>query len=110
MRKPTSKPPGRVTSLRVTLTPEDRRTLEAWQRSTTISIGRANRGRMLLLLDQGWTISRIADAIPISRRFVYKWVARYLCYGLDGLSDLARPGAKGHRGLAHRIVPGEDVP
>ena len=95
--EPVKKTPGRITSLRVTLTPEDRRTLESWQRSTTISIGRANRGRILLLMADGWPISRIARTVPISRRFVYKWVARFLVLGLDGLADLPRPGAQGHR-------------
>lgn len=84
---------GRVTTLRVILTPQERRILEVWQRSTTIKLGLANRGRIILLMDAGWSISRIARAIPMSRRFVYKWVTRFLVHGIEGLHDLPRPGA-----------------
>ena len=96
----TRRPPrrqGRVTSLRVTLTEGDRRTLESWQRSTTIKLGLANRARVILLLAQGWPISQIARMVPMSRRFVYKWTARYMVHGIGGLHDLPRPGAGSHR-------------
>lgn len=62
----------------------------AWQRSTTIPAGRARRGRIILLLADGVPISHIADTVGISRRFVYKWVKRFLQYGVDGLTD--KPG------------------
>jgi hypothetical protein len=99
---PAKRRQGRVTSLRVTLTDGDRRILEAWQRSTTMPIGLANRGRIILLMAQGWPISRIARAIPMSRRFVYKWTARFLVHGIDGLHDLPRPGAGSHRTKGRR--------
>ena len=37
---------GRKTSLMIRLTPAERQTLLAWQRATTISAGRARRGRV----------------------------------------------------------------
>ena len=43
-------PRGRHTSLTIQLTAEERQTLMAWQRSTTISMGRAKRGRIILLI------------------------------------------------------------
>ena len=50
---------GRRTSLTIHLTVEERRTLLAWQRSTTIPAGQARRSRILLLLKWlqlfGWT-------------------------------------------------------
>ena len=51
---------GRKTSLTLRLTPAERRTLLAWQRATTLSAGRARRGRIILLMDDGMTITDIA--------------------------------------------------
>ena len=85
---------GRTTSLTIRLTPAERQTLLAWQRATTISAGRARRGRIILLVADGRSITDIAATIGISRRFVYKWVKRFLQDGLDGLAD--KPGC-GHR-------------
>ena len=39
---------GRKTALMIHLTPEDRATLAAWQRSTIIRAGLAKRGRLIL--------------------------------------------------------------
>ena len=85
---------GRTTSLTIRLTPAERQTLLAWQRATTISAGRARRGRIILLVADGMPISHIAATVGISRRFVYKWVQRFLQAGLAGLVD--QPG-RGHR-------------
>ncbi len=85
---------GRTTSLTIRLTPAERQTLLAWQRATTISAGRARRGRIILLVADRVPISHIADTVGISRRFVYKWVQRFLQAGLEGLAD--QPG-RGHR-------------
>ena len=74
--------------------PAERETLLAWQRATTISAGRARRGRMILLVADRMPISHIATTVGISRRFVYKWVQRFLQAGLEGLAD--QPG-RGHR-------------
>jgi len=45
---------------------------------------------MLLLLADGMTITDIAAAVGISRRFVYKWVQRFVQEGLEGLQDKSR--------------------
>src|SRR5262245_11799719 len=68
---------GRRTALTIHLTPEERQTLMAWQRSTAISAGRARRGRILLLLADGVPVSHVATMVGLSRRFVYKWVRRF---------------------------------
>jgi hypothetical protein len=80
-------PRGRKTSLTLRLTPEERHTLLEWQRSTTISVGRAKRVRSILLLAEGMPIARIAQTVGISRRFVYKWAKRFLNEGVAGLAD-----------------------
>ena len=78
---------GRTTSLTIRLTPAQRQTLLAWQRATTISAGRARRGRIILLMADGVPITDIAATVGISRRFVYKWAQRFLEKGLEGLVD-----------------------
>jgi len=92
---------GRITALTIRLTPAERRTLVAWQRATTISAGRARRGRIILLLADGVPITAIATTVGISRRFVYKWVQRFLKQGVEGLTD--KPGRGAHR------VPREQI-
>jgi transposase len=89
---------GRKTSLTIRLTPAERQTLLAWQRATTISAGRARRGRIILLVADRVPISNVATTVGISRRFVYKWVQRFVHEGLEGLAD--KPG-RGHR----RVLP-----
>ncbi len=78
---------GRKTSLTLRLTPAQRLTLLTWQRATTISAGQARRGRIILLLADEMSISGIALTVGISRRFVYKWVQRFLLAGVEGLAD-----------------------
>src|SRR5215813_9142452 len=92
---------GRKTSLTIRLTPAQRQTLLAWQRATTISAGRARRARILLLVAEGMPITDIAAAVGISRRFVYKWVQRFLEQGMEGLAD--KPG-RGYRRVSRQSV------
>ncbi|OLE96505.1 MAG: hypothetical protein AUG75_19645 [Cyanobacteria bacterium 13_1_20CM_4_61_6] len=40
-------------------------------------------------------IADVAATVGISRRFVYKWVQRFLHQGLEGLAD--QPGRGAHR-------------
>ncbi len=80
-------PRGRHTALTIDLTPDQRQALMAWQRSTTISAGRARRSRIILQLADGVPVSHIADYVGISRRYVYKWVKRFLEHGVAGLAD-----------------------
>jgi DNA-directed RNA polymerase specialized sigma24 family protein len=87
-------PRGRKTALSVQLTPAQRQTLLAWQRSTAIPAGLARRGRMVLLLTEGMTITDIARTVGISRRFVYKWVQRFLEQGVEGLANKAKRGPR----------------
>ena len=90
---------GRKTSLMIRLTPAQRQTLLTWQRATTISAGRARRGRIILLMADGMPISDVAGTVGISRRFVYKWVQRFMAEGVEGLAD--KPG-RGHRRVSRQ--------
>ena len=81
---------GRTTSLTIRLTPAERQMLQAWQRATTISAGRARRARIILLIAEGMPITNIAATVGISRRFIYKWVQRFREQGMEGLVDKPR--------------------
>src|SRR2546426_6440888 len=83
-------PRGRKTVLSITLTPDERETLLTWQRSTTIPVGRARRGQMLLLLGDGMPVVQIADTVGVTHRVVYTWAQRFLQDGIAGLAD--KPG------------------
>jgi transposase-like protein len=93
---------GRKTSLTLHLTPAERRTLRAWQQATTIPAGLARRGRILLLLADGMTITDMATIVGVSRHFVYKWVQRFLAEGIEGLAD--KPGRGRRRGRGRPSV------
>ena len=90
---------GRTTTLTIRLTPSERQTLLAWQRATTIAAGRARRGRIILLVADRVPIAQISATVGISRRFVYKWVQRFLEKGLEGLAD--QPG-RGYRRVSRQ--------
>jgi hypothetical protein len=83
-------PRGRKTSLTIRLTPAQHQTLLAWQRATTIPAGQARRGRIMLLLADGVTITATAATVGMSRRHTYKWIQRFLQEGLEGLHDKPR--------------------
>jgi hypothetical protein len=81
---------GRETSLSIRLTPADRQTLLAWQRARTIPAAQGRRGRIILLLAEGMSISQTARTVGINRHIVYKWVRRFLRAGVAGLTDSPR--------------------
>ena len=87
---------GRKIALTLHLTPAERQTLHSWQRATTIPAGLARRGRIILLLVDGMTITAITKTVGISRRFVYKWVQRFLEQGVEGLADKPGRGGRHH--------------
>ena len=92
-------PRGRKTSLTIRLTPADRHTLMAWQRATAIPAGLARRGRIILLLADGVTITEVAAMVGMSRKHTYKWIQRFVQEGVEGLTDKprGRPWRKLHR-------------
>ena len=38
-------------------------------------------------LDEGWDVASLADAVGVSQRTVWKWIARYRSEGMAGLED-----------------------
>ena len=98
---------GRKTALTVRLTPTERQTLLAWQRATTIAAGRARRARIILLVAEGIPLTDVAATVGIGRRFVYKWVQRFLEQGMEGLAD--QPG-RGYRRMPRSAVLADAPP
>jgi hypothetical protein len=71
---------------------QDRRTLESWTRSSTVSAGRRERARIVLAIADGTDVSSTARALGVSRPTVIKWRDRFAADGVDGLSDQPRSG------------------
>src|SRR5437764_677829 len=71
---------------------QDRRTLESWTRSSTISAGHRERAEIVLAIAGGAGVSDTARALGVSRPTVIKWRDRFAADGLDGLSDQRRSG------------------
>src|SRR5215831_8089190 len=90
---------GRRTSFTIRLTPAERLTLLAWQRTTTIPAGQARRARLLVLLADGMTITDAAATVGLSRKHSYKWIQRFVQQRVEGLYDKPRSD--------RRIAPGQ---
>jgi helix-turn-helix protein len=84
---------GMHTAITITLTPEQRRAIQQWQSSRTVPYGEAKRGRLLLLLADGVTVTEAARRAGIGRRKVYVWVRRFQALGLAGLHNRRRRAA-----------------
>ena len=77
---------------RVLVSGSQRQELEALVRRTTVSAGLAKRGRAILLLAEGYSVSAVGRLVSMQRRHVYKWIARFRERGIAGLGDEKRPG------------------
>ena len=99
---------GRKSSLTIALTAEDRAEIQRWQRATTGPAGLARRGRILLLLQEGQTLTEAARLCGMSVRHVRKWAERFRAHGLAGLRDKPRPGRKPVFSPRGRAARGQD--
>jgi transposase len=86
----------------VTLSDDERETLERWARRPTSAQALALRCRIVLACADGGTNTAIAERLGVSRMTVSKWRRRFLDRRLDGLWDEPRPGAP-------RTVTDDDV-
>jgi hypothetical protein len=87
-------PRGRKTLLTIHLTADERQTLLAWQRSAKSPARQARRGRILLLLAEGMTVTEVAQRVGVTRRSVAMWAQRFMKHGLEGLADKPRRGCR----------------
>ena len=103
-------PRGRKTALTIRLALAERYALLRWQRSPTLSAGLVRRGRIILLLSEGKSISEIVRMVGISRRFIYKWVRRFLAEGLEGLVDKPGRGSRSEQRRSPLAMPPDAFP
>jgi hypothetical protein len=76
----------------LSLTQEERQTLQGWARRPKSAQAFALRARMILLCGEGDTNTRVAQQIHVRIRTVCKWRQRFVDRRLDGLLDEPRPG------------------
>ena len=86
--------PGPRSSLATSLvlTDPERATLEQWQRSPTLASGLVRRGRIILLLADGGSVSETARRVGVERWIVRQWARRFQAERLAGLTDRPRAG------------------
>jgi len=77
----------------LTLTPDERDTLERWARRPKTAQVLAQRGRIILACAMGAPNGIVAERLGVSRQMVGRWRTRFLTQRLDGLLDEPRPGA-----------------
>ncbi|MDH3282897.1 MAG: IS630 family transposase [Gammaproteobacteria bacterium] len=78
---------------RLTLTPEERDTLERWAHRPKTAQGLARRARLVLACATGQDNGTVAAAAGVTRQTVGRWRERFVRKRLDGLLDEPRPGA-----------------
>jgi len=88
----------------VSLTPEERQTLEQQARARSLPARQVERARIVLLAADGWRDKQIAVELGIGEDKASRWRKRFLGAGLAGLAkDAPRPqdhsgkGRKDHR-------------
>jgi transposase len=77
----------------LTLTDEERDTLERWARRPTTAQALAQRARVILACAANQPNTRVARQLQWTKQTVGKWRTRFLVRRLDGLLDEPRPGA-----------------
>jgi transposase len=76
----------------VTLTDDDRTTLETLLATGTLAAKTFKRGTALLELDRGKTLVAVAETLHVDYNTVAAWRNSYRTKGLDGLYDAPRSG------------------
>ena len=76
----------------VTLTPKERRTLEARARKYTLPYRDVLRAKIVLLATEGLENKEIAERLDMPRPVVSKWRKRFFRERLAGLEDHSRRG------------------
>src|SRR4029450_12575499 len=82
---------GRPTA-QITLTDEERRTLERWAQRPKSSQALALRCRIVLACAQGLSNVAVGEQLGVAPATVGKWCPRFAPHRLEGLSDEPRPG------------------
>ena len=77
----------------LTLSPEQRETLEQWSRSRSLPARVVERARLVLSIAEGQQDKEVAAVLKITPKKVARWRKRFLTLGAAGLQqDAPRPG------------------
>lgn len=79
--------------VRLTVTDEQRTTLESWGRRSRTAPAVARRARIVLACARGLDNQTVAKKLRVSPQMVGRWRRRFIARGLDGLLDEPRRGA-----------------
>jgi len=82
--------PRRPASLN--LTAEERETLTTWSNALKLDRRYVNRARVILLVEDGHSLTEASTLTGLAMDKIVKWRARFRRDRLDGLRDKARPG------------------
>jgi len=85
---------GPSSPYKINLIPEQKQILESWVRSRSKPCGLVRRAQIILLLDQGVTITKVARDVNVTRVIVRNWAKRFIQYGIDGLYEEPGRGRK----------------
>jgi transposase len=77
----------------LTLTDEERETLERWARRPTTAQALAQRARIVLACTSGKPDTEVAHEVQLTRLTVGRWRRRFIAKRVAGLLDEPRPGA-----------------
>jgi len=76
----------------ITLTSDERHTLDKWVRSSTTEQRLVLRSRMILLAAEGLETQTIAQQLSVRPGTVSRWRLRFRAHRLEGLNDAVRTG------------------
>ncbi len=77
----------------LTVSPDDRQTLERWARRRKTAQGLALRSRIVLRCSSGATNTQVAGELQVTNATVGRWRSRFVARGPAGLLDEPRSGA-----------------
>ena len=79
-------------AIAISLSDEDRSTLQSWARSNAMEHRRVQRARIILAAAEGATDRMIGERYHIKPSAAGRWRKRFAAAGLDGLRDAPRSG------------------
>ena len=82
---------GRTSSIKISLTSEQREALARLLRRQKTPIGLAKRARAVLLLAEGKSFSQTSERVGLGERHLRKWARRFTEQGVEGLQERSRP-------------------